>query len=107
MVVRGTLRRVQAIREKSWMGEAEFTVKHTDGVNCQKEMRRIYGSLSHGATRVYMTYHCDDCDVSVSITLRAHPDIPYQLYRQGDGCPICGAKPGESHSCLDYEVTGG
>ena len=84
MDIKETMRRVQAIREKSWMGEAEFTVKHTDGANCQKEMRRIYGSLSHGATRVYVTYHCDDCDVSVSITLRAHPDIPYQLYKQGD-----------------------
>ncbi len=84
MDIKDTLRKVQQIREDSWMGEAELIVKHTDGQKCQKEMRRIYGSLTHGATRVYMTYHCDDCDVSVSIMLRAHPDIPYQLYKQGD-----------------------
>ncbi len=83
MSVRDTMRKVHEIRADSWLGDAELAVKHTDGQKCQKEMRRVYGSLTYGATRVHMTYVCDDCDVAVSVTLRAHPDIPFQLYRQG------------------------
>lgn len=69
------------VREKSWLGEANIFLTHNCGADHQGKMRRIYSSLSNGATSYYGTYECVECGVTVSIRLNAHPDIPYQLYR--------------------------
>ena len=68
-------------REESWLGEAELKVFHRGGTQCQKEMRRAYSTLTDGATCYRGTYYCDDCDVAVEVVLRAHPDIPYEVYQ--------------------------
>ena len=68
-------------REKSWLGGAELKVFHRGGVKCQKEMRRMYSTLTDGATCFRGTYYCDNCDIAVEVILRAHPDIPYEIYQ--------------------------
>lgn len=82
--VRKMLDKVHEQRKDAWLGEAEIRVTHNGGAECQKEMRRIYTSLTAGATMFYGTYHCDDCDVTVSVRLRAHPDVPHQIYKQDE-----------------------
>jgi len=74
------LNKVMDIREKAWMGESEIFLIHNDGANHQGKMRRVYASLSNGATQYYGTYECEVCGVCVSVRLNSHPDVPYELY---------------------------
>jgi len=74
------IQQVMDKREKSWLGEAEIFLTHNDGADHQGKMRRIYASLSSGATSYYGTYECEVCGVCVSVRLNTHPDVPYQLY---------------------------
>ena len=67
-------------REQSWLGDSEIIVKHLGEQECQREMRRMGAQLQKGATEFIGYYICDHCDVAVEVRLRAHPDVPYELY---------------------------
>ena len=71
------------IREESWLGETEIFLTHNCGGDHQGKMRRIYASLSRGATSYYGSYECEVCGVCVSVRLNTHPDVPYDLYMEG------------------------
>ena len=72
-------------RRDSWLGSAEMIVKHLGEQECQQTMRRMGAQLQKGATEYIGYYICDHCDVSVEVRLRAHPDIPFELYQSSGG----------------------
>jgi len=72
------MQNIQDARMDSMMFPATIRVRH--GGSCQRTMRSMGGSLSHGATRYHGAFYCDHCNESVLIDIDAPPDIPYQLY---------------------------
>ena len=71
----------EGIRYEADQRHAEIIVKHLGEQECQREMRRMGAQLQKGATEFIGYYICDHCDVAVEVRLRAHPDVPYELYQ--------------------------